>query len=343
MGEGAVESSGSSRRAPRRAQARLAVGGSGLRGHPHRRQRRARAFDRGAGLVGHRGRAIDGLLARGAGASARAPAGRNLVAAALAARVHHRVPGGRARSPAALHREHAHRDHPSARAPPGEGDPPRAKVANVARLWAVVLASNLVGALALRLGRGREPGRSLRTCGARSTRSVTRMQASAATNLLRGVFAGWLIALMVWLLPVARTSRVTVIVLITYLVGLGHLTHVVAGAVEVFYLPFRGMAGFAHVLGRYVGPALRRQCDRRRDADGGAQSRSGRRGRAPVRSKTAELMPPSQHTTRSDYAMRITSSAAPPEMFRARPSRRTSVSRSGGAPWFRIRAARRSK
>ena len=61
---------------------------------------------------------------------------------------------------------------------------------------------------------------------------------------------------MVWLLPVARSSRVTVIVLITYVVGLGQLTHVIAGAVEVFYLPFRGAAGFASVLWRYVCPAL---------------------------------------------------------------------------------------
>jgi formate/nitrite transporter FocA (FNT family) len=36
------------------------------------------------------------------------------------------------------------------------------------------------------------------------------LQQSALVNLLRGVFAGWLIALMVWLLPVARGSRVAV-------------------------------------------------------------------------------------------------------------------------------------
>ena len=34
-------------------------------------------------------------------------------------------------------------------------------------------------------------------------------------------FAGWLIALMVWLLPFAESARVWVIMIITYLVAIG--------------------------------------------------------------------------------------------------------------------------
>jgi len=75
-------------------------------------------------------------------------------------------------------------------------------------------------------------------------------------NLLRGIFAGWLIALMVWLLPVARGSRITVIVFVTYLVGLGDLTHVVAGAVQVFSLPFRTEARMVDSFARYLLPTL---------------------------------------------------------------------------------------
>jgi formate/nitrite transporter FocA (FNT family) len=141
-------------------------------------------------------------------------------------------------------------------APSASGDPPRAKVANVARLWVVVLASNLIGALIFAWAVARTVAFAPDVRRAFDEICAQVIQPSAATNLLRGVFAGWLIALMVWLLPVARSSRVTVIVIITYLVGLGQLTHVVAGAVEVFYLPFRGMAGFAQVLGRYVAPAF---------------------------------------------------------------------------------------
>jgi formate/nitrite transporter FocA (FNT family) len=43
------------------------------------------------------------------------------------------------------------------------------------------------------------------------------------TILVRGIFAGWLIALMVWLMPFAESARVWVIVIVTYIVGLEYL------------------------------------------------------------------------------------------------------------------------
>jgi hypothetical protein len=55
---------------------------------------------------------------------------------------------------------------------------------------------------------------------------------SLGTILIRAVFAGWLFALMVWLLPVAERSRVVIITIITYLVGLADLSHVIAGSAE---------------------------------------------------------------------------------------------------------------
>ncbi|HEY0792584.1 MAG TPA: formate/nitrite transporter family protein [Chthoniobacterales bacterium] len=59
-------------------------------------------------------------------------------------------------------------------------------------------------------------------------------------TFIRAVFAGWLIALMVWLLPFAETSRVHVIILLTYLIGLGHFDHIIAGSTEKLYLLFTG-------------------------------------------------------------------------------------------------------
>ena len=49
---------------------------------------------------------------------------------------------------------------------------------------------------------------------------------------IRAVFAGWLIALMIWLLPSARSARLLVIMLLTYIVALGGFSHVIAGSVE---------------------------------------------------------------------------------------------------------------
>lgn len=131
-----------------------------------------------------------------------------------------------------------------------------ARPANVLRLWSVVLAANLIGALAVALIAALtsvfEPDvkRSFAEIGHKA------MEPGFATTLLRGVFAGWLIALMVWLLPFAESARVWVIIFITYLVGIGHFSHIIAGAVEVFTLAAMGEAAWPSVLGSYIIPTL---------------------------------------------------------------------------------------
>jgi formate/nitrite transporter FocA (FNT family) len=73
--------------------------------------------------------------------------------------------------------------------------------------------------------------------------------------LLRGIFAGWLIALMVWLLPFAETARVWVIIIITYIVGVGEFSHTVAGSVDGFYVVVTGGKTFLEYLA-YMAPIL---------------------------------------------------------------------------------------
>ena len=68
--------------------------------------------------------------------------------------------------------------------------------------------------------------------------------------------AGWLIALMVWLLPYAETARVWVIIIITYIVGIGHFSHVIAGAVEIFTLGFMNQASWWTTITQYLLPTL---------------------------------------------------------------------------------------
>ena len=41
---------------------------------------------------------------------------------------------------------------------------------------------------------------------------------------------------MVWLLPGADASRISIVIILTYIVGLGGLNHVVAGSTTLFYL-----------------------------------------------------------------------------------------------------------
>lgn len=127
---------------------------------------------------------------------------------------------------------------------------------NVLRLWAVVLLANLLGALLLAWTIGNtsvfdpEIKRSFAQLG---HEAVT---GGFATLLLRGVFAGWLIALMVWLLPFAENSRVIVIIIITYLVGLGGFAHIIAGSVEVLYLVTTGASTWANYVSGFMIPTL---------------------------------------------------------------------------------------
>jgi formate/nitrite transporter FocA (FNT family) len=68
--------------------------------------------------------------------------------------------------------------------------------------------------------------------------------------MIKAVFAGWLIALMIWLLPSAKSARLLVIVLLTYVVALGRFSHIIAGSVEAFYAVFTGEASiYNYVVG----------------------------------------------------------------------------------------------
>ncbi len=74
--------------------------------------------------------------------------------------------------------------------------------------------------------------------------------------LLRGIIAGWLIALMVWLLPGSQGSHFWVILVTTYLVALGNLTHVIAGSLEVLYLVTTDRMSWVYFVGEYFLPTL---------------------------------------------------------------------------------------
>lgn len=81
-------------------------------------------------------------------------------------------------------------------------------------------------------------------------------ETDAPSALLRGIFGGWLIALMVWLLPMAEGSRFWVILVVTYMVGLGTFAHVVAGSVEMLYLVSTGAQSWGEYLGLFLVPTL---------------------------------------------------------------------------------------
>ncbi len=75
-------------------------------------------------------------------------------------------------------------------------------------------------------------------------------------EFLKAIFAGWLIAMMVWLLPSARSARLLVIMLLTYVVALARLPHVIAGSVEASFAVIAGSATVGDYLLHFLLPTL---------------------------------------------------------------------------------------
>lgn len=61
---------------------------------------------------------------------------------------------------------------------------------------------------------------------------------------------------MVWLLPAAETARVSIIIIITYLIGIGGFAHVIAGSTKVLYLVSAGQLPWARYLEGFLIPTL---------------------------------------------------------------------------------------
>jgi formate/nitrite transporter FocA (FNT family) len=127
---------------------------------------------------------------------------------------------------------------------------------NVARLWLVVLVANLIGAAAFAYVLAKTPTFDERFKTAFLELGHDAMRNGFGTTLLRGIFAGWLIALMVWLLPASETARVWIIIIVTYLVGLAQFSHIIAGSVEAIYVVAAGEASWGKYLGGYMVPTL---------------------------------------------------------------------------------------
>ncbi len=127
---------------------------------------------------------------------------------------------------------------------------------NVMRLWAVVLLANLLGVFIIALISAKTTAFEPEVREAFMELGKKAIEPGFAAILLRGIFAGWMIALMVWLLPFAETARVWVIIIITWIVGIAELSHVIAGSSETFFLAISGATGWGNVLGNYLLPSL---------------------------------------------------------------------------------------
>jgi formate/nitrite transporter FocA (FNT family) len=131
------------------------------------------------------------------------------------------------------------------------------------RLWAVVWPANVVGTLLFALLAVRTSALSPSI-----THELSNLGANAAAggfepNFWSGILAGWLLALVAWLIEASEhvTGQIAVIWLMTFVIGLANLDHCVSTTAQVLAgtldgsVPFGRLAGWlgATTLGNVVG------------------------------------------------------------------------------------------
>lgn len=138
-------------------------------------------------------------------------------------------------------------------------NPSLAALGKIGRLWGTVFAANLVGcaaAAAVLAFAGIVPDAQFE-----GILEVSRhyAKADALDHFLWGIPAGFLIAALVWTLPrMESAGEVLIIIIVTYVVGLGGMSHVVAGSTELFILVAHGelslaKAAFGGILPAFAG------------------------------------------------------------------------------------------
>lgn len=132
----------------------------------------------------------------------------------------------------------------------------RATFCVLIRFWTIVLAANLMGAFifaALIASRDLFPDIVYQAMIASGRESIS---GTFAATFLKAVFAGWLVALTIWLLPSARSARMFVIVFLIYILAVGRFSHVIAGSIDTAFLVFSGNASLRDYIIAFFIPTL---------------------------------------------------------------------------------------
>ena len=129
-------------------------------------------------------------------------------------------------------------------------------LSNVARVWAVILAANVAGTAVIAGVTARGGAFSVDAQRAFLEIGQAAMSHGMYPTFIRGIYAGFLIASMIWLLPAAEAARLWIVLFLSYLVGLGAFSHVIAGSAESLYVVFAGHATVTQYISGFFLPAL---------------------------------------------------------------------------------------
>jgi formate/nitrite transporter FocA (FNT family) len=126
----------------------------------------------------------------------------------------------------------------------------------VARLWLVVLLANIAGAAVFAFGLAHSGAFTPAAQRGFLDLGLHTLSFGFTTVFVKAIFAGWMIALIVWLLPAAENARVAVVFVLAYLVGISGLSHVVAGSAEALYAVAAGAASWQQFVRDFMVPAF---------------------------------------------------------------------------------------
>jgi len=134
--------------------------------------------------------------------------------------------------------------------------PNRVILWKVLRLWTIVLLANLAGAFIFAAIVAHTPLFPASIQQAFTAIARNSLRGDFGLTILRGIFAGWLIALMVWLLPASEGTRLHIIIILTYIVSLAGFAHIIAGSVDILYLVNAGAISWYTCLIGFILPTL---------------------------------------------------------------------------------------
>ena len=134
--------------------------------------------------------------------------------------------------------------------------PSRWALAKTLRLWGIVLAANLLGtALAgLAIATGAIGSVDIREAGLTISAGITELP--AGRTFINAIPAGFMIAILAWALPNARSQSVLVIFAFTYILTIAGFSHSIVGSAEAFLLLFAGQSGVWQTLAGLIAPAV---------------------------------------------------------------------------------------
>lgn len=128
---------------------------------------------------------------------------------------------------------------------------------NTARLWSIVLPTNLLGALAFAFLIGRTHAAPDKVVSAITQIGVESVQHPLWTVFWSAVVGGWMIATAAWMVSGSHsvTGSIALIWVLTYVVGAGRFAHCIASSAEIMTSVLTGAVPWS-AYGRWLGPAV---------------------------------------------------------------------------------------